>query len=68
MDVQPNGYRFITGGGDSILAVWNLLPVIAEKFEMQGQPVRTGPDNKSRVSGEPPKEDEVVDTEMVVPA
>ena len=51
VDVQPNGYRFITGGGDSVLAVWNLLPVISEEFEKKGQPIED-PDgllDKSRV-------------------
>jgi WD40 repeat protein len=33
VDVQPNGYRFVTGGGDGVVCVWNLLPVISEKYE-----------------------------------
>ncbi len=37
IDIQPNGFRFVTGGGDSAVCVWNLLPVIGEKFERQGQ-------------------------------
>lgn len=36
VDAQPNGYRFVTGGSDSVLCVWNLLPVISEQFEMKG--------------------------------
>jgi WD40 repeat protein len=38
VDVQPNGYRFITGGSDNNVCVWNLLPVISEKYEMLRQP------------------------------
>lgn len=40
IDIQPNGYRFITGGGDSAICVWNLLPVIGEEFEKNGQPIK----------------------------
>ena len=29
VDVQPNGYRFVTGGGDGYVCVWNLMPVIS---------------------------------------
>ncbi len=38
VDVQPNGYRFITGGSDHKVCIWNLLPVISEKYEMMGNP------------------------------
>lgn len=33
VDVQPNGFRFVTGGGDGFVCVWNLMPVISEKYE-----------------------------------
>lgn len=36
VDVQPNGYRFITGGTDNLVGVWNLLPVISAKYEEMG--------------------------------
>ena len=36
VDVQPNGYRFITGGTDNLVGVWNLLPVISLKYEEMG--------------------------------
>ena len=45
IDIQPNGYRFITGGGDSAVCVWNLLPVIGEQFEKLGQPVKVVADD-----------------------
>lgn len=38
IDIQPNSYRFVTGGGDSAVCVWNLLPVIGEEFERRGNP------------------------------
>ncbi len=37
VDVQPNGYRFITGGADSFVRVWNLMPVISDDYEYQGE-------------------------------
>ena len=36
VDVQPNGYRFVTGGIDNLVGVWNLLPVISLKYEEMG--------------------------------
>lgn len=33
VDVQPNGFRFITGGSDSKLCLWNLLPAISSRYE-----------------------------------
>ena len=36
VDVQPNGYRFITGGTDGYVGVWNMLPVISQKYEDLG--------------------------------
>ena len=38
IDIQPNGYRFVTGGGDSSVRIWNLLPVIGEEFELVNNP------------------------------
>ena len=46
VDVQPNGYRFITGGSDNNVCVWNLLPVISEKYEMMSQPVDKANEDK----------------------
>ena len=37
VDVQPNGFRFVTGGSDNKVCVWNLLPVISEKHERMGR-------------------------------
>ena len=37
VDVQPNGYRFITGGADSFVRVWNLMPVISDEHEYDGE-------------------------------
>jgi WD40 repeat protein len=36
VDAQPNGYRFVTGGQDHKVCVWNLLPVISEQYEKMG--------------------------------
>ena len=33
VDVQPNGFRFVTGGTDHKVCIWNLLPVISKKYE-----------------------------------
>ena len=38
VDVQPNGYRFITGGTDSFVRVWSLMPVISADAEHDGEP------------------------------
>lgn len=37
VDVQPNGYRFITGGADAYVRIWNLMPVISYDHEMDGE-------------------------------
>jgi WD40 repeat protein len=61
VDVQPNGYRFVTGGADNIVGVWNLLPVISEKYEALGAENNDAHDqDESRVLGE----EEVKDEEM----
>lgn len=36
VDVQPNGFRFVTGGTDNKVCIWNLLPVISAKHEKLG--------------------------------
>lgn len=36
VDAQPNGYRFVTGGTDHKVCIWNLLPVISEQYEKMG--------------------------------
>jgi protein HIRA/HIR1 len=50
VDVQPNGYRFVTGGADGLVGVWNLLPVISEKYEEMGMEAETETE-QNRVSG-----------------
>ena len=35
IDLQPSSYRFVTGGTDNLVCVWNLLPVISEEHEMR---------------------------------
>lgn len=37
VDVQPSGYRFITGGADAYVRIWNLMPVISYDHEMEGE-------------------------------
>ena len=37
VDVQPNGYRFITGGADAYVRIWNLMPVICQDREAEGE-------------------------------
>jgi len=36
VDVQPNGYRVVTAGQDSTVKVWNMLPILYERYE-QGE-------------------------------
>jgi WD40 repeat protein len=36
VDVQPRGYRILTGGSDNKVCIWNLLPIISRKHELQG--------------------------------
>ena len=52
--MQPNGYRFITGGADSFVRVWNLLPVISSKYEDAGESDSESDEeiNQNRVSAE----------------
>ncbi len=33
VDVQPNGFRFVTGGSDHKVCIWNLLPAVSLKYE-----------------------------------
>jgi WD40 repeat protein len=33
VDAQPNGFRFVTGGSDHKVCIWNLLPAISLKYE-----------------------------------
>ena len=36
VDVQPRGYRILTGGSDNKVCILNLLPIISRKYEVQG--------------------------------
>ena len=36
VDVQPRGYRILTGGNDNKVCIWNLLPIASRKYEMKG--------------------------------
>ena len=36
VDVQPRGYRILTGGSDNKVCIWNLLPIISRKYENLG--------------------------------
>jgi len=36
VDVQPRGYRILTGGNDNKVCIWNLLPILSRKYEVQG--------------------------------
>jgi WD40 repeat protein len=37
IDAQPNGYRLLTGGGDNKIKIWNILPIIASKYELDNE-------------------------------
>jgi WD40 repeat protein len=36
VDVQPRGYRILTGGSDNKVCIWNLLPIISKQQEILG--------------------------------
>lgn len=38
VDVQPRGYRVLTGGNDNKVCIWNLLPILQRKYEVLGRP------------------------------
>ena len=47
VDVQPRGYRILSGGNDNKVCIWNLLPIISRKYEMKGmRPSDSGPDGQ----------------------
>ena len=52
VDLQPNGYRFVTGGSDHKVYVWNLLPVISEKYERLGREAQQPKDKRMRAAGD----------------
>jgi len=56
VDVQPNGFRFVTGGADHKVCIWNLLPVISEKYEKMGAKKKNAQEDK--------KIDGIIDQEM----
>jgi hypothetical protein len=33
LDAQPNGFRFVTGGSDHKVCIWNLMPALSLKHE-----------------------------------
>ena len=53
VDVQPSGYRFITGGADAYVRIWNLMPVISYDHEMEGEEDEEEPEDGSLVVGDP---------------
>ena len=73
VDVQPNGYRFVTGGGDNYVCVWNLLPAISDVYEFKGDEIESGGEKlkdkkdgaqQGRVSQQTFGEEAKEDTEM----
>ena len=36
VDVQPRGFRILTGGSDNKVCIWNLLPIVSRKHELNG--------------------------------
>ena len=60
VDVQPSGYRFITGGADAYVRIWNLMPVISYEREMEGEDSEENEEN-SMVLGEPGAENDPLD-------
>jgi len=42
VDVQPRGYRILTGGNDNKVCVWNLLPVLSRKHEAANDQAAAG--------------------------
>ena len=36
VDVQPRGFRILTGGNDNKVCIWNLLPIVSKKHQMKG--------------------------------
>ena len=41
VDVQPRGYRILTGGSDNKVCIWNLLPIISREYELKGKSAPT---------------------------
>mmetsp|Transcript_12777 Transcript_12777/g.17199 ORF Transcript_12777/g.17199 Transcript_12777/m.17199 type:complete len:183 (+) Transcript_12777:31-579(+) len=56
VDVQPSGYRFITGGADAYVRIWNLMPVISAEHEAEGEDSEEGDEEGSMQLGEPGEE------------
>jgi WD40 repeat protein len=36
VDVQPRGFRILTGGNDNKVCIWNLLPIVKREYEIKG--------------------------------
>jgi WD40 repeat protein len=36
VDVQPKGFRILTGGNDNKVCIWNLLPIVNREYEVKG--------------------------------
>ena len=36
VDVQPRGFRILTGGNDNKVCIWNLLPIVSKKYQLKG--------------------------------
>lgn len=37
VDVQPRGFRILTGGSDNKICIWNLLPIVSREYELKGK-------------------------------
>ena len=51
VDAQPGGFRFVTGGTDNLVCIWNLLPVISAQYE----------NSKSNMNGREGEEGKIID-------
>ena len=60
VDVQPRGYRILTGGNDNKVCIWNLLPIVKREHEIKGldQPVVASPGLDNLGGKKPAKEEE----------
>lgn len=51
VDVQPKGFRVLTGGNDNKVCIWNLLPIVNRKYEVKGlDPHKPMTDQSSNVA------------------
>jgi WD40 repeat protein len=64
VDMQPKGFRILTGGNDNKVCIWNLLPIVKRQYEIKGLEHMSTEPNENGAKTNKLNEDSKIDVEI----